>query len=112
MTSTIKGKATTFTATKHSSASDGTFLGMYYPESGAVTIVFSIRFASDSPTATALWTIPTEYRPKTAVAYPVIVYNSALAPIAYSGRINTDGTVTQLATGTCRQAYGVATYKI
>lgn len=68
--------------------------------------------SSDTPTTTALWTIPSEYRPKDAVTYPVVVYNSAGAPIVFRGSINTNGTVTQLATGTCRQAFGVATYKI
>ena len=112
MTSIIKGKATTFTATQHSSAVDGTFLGMYNAESGIVTIAFSIRFTSDTPTATALWTIPSEYRPKVSVEYPIIVYNGAGVPITFKGSINTNGSVTQLASGSCRQAFGVATYKI
>lgn len=112
MTSIIKGKATTFTATRLSSATDGTFIGMYNAESGIATIAFSIRTSSDTPTTTALWTIPSEYRPKVAVTYPVFVYNGSGAPTAFRGSINTDGTVTQLATSSCRQAFGVATYKI
>lgn len=112
MTSTIKGKAISFTATRASSATDGTFLGVCDIESGIVTIVFSIRFSSDAATSTALWTIPTEYRPKEQISYPVMVYNNTSTPIAYYGFINTTGSMTQIATGTCRQAFGVATYKI
>lgn len=112
MTSIIKGKATTFTATRLSSATDGTFIGMYNAESGIVTIAFSIRTSPNVPTTTVLWTIPSEYRPKVSVEYPVIVYNDEGLPIPFKGSINTNGAVTQLASGSCRQAFGVATYKI
>lgn len=112
MTSTIKGKATTFTATRLNSATDGTFIGMYNAESGIVTIVFSIRLPSDTPIATALWTIPSEYRPKAYLNFPIIIYNGAGVPIAFQGAIETNGAVRQLASGSCRQAFGVATYKI
>ena len=103
---------TTFTATRFSSATDGTFIGMYNAKSGIVTIAFSIRLPSETPTATALWTIPSKYRPKLSVSYTIIVYNGAGVPISFNGSINTNGSVTQLATGTCRQAFGVATYNI
>jgi hypothetical protein len=46
------------------------------------------------------------------VEYPIIVYNGAGVPITFKGSINTNGSVTQLASGSCRQAFGVATYKI
>lgn len=112
MTSIIKGKSRTFTATRYSGATDGTFMGIYDESSGTVFFSFSIRASSDISSATALWTIPEEYRPKSGTPYPVLVFTSGNTLIAFNGYVNSSGSVTQVATSSCRQAYGVGMYKI
>ena len=112
MTSIIKGKSRTFTATRYSGATDGTFMGIYDESSGTVFFSFSIRTSSDLSSQTALWTIPAEYRPKSDRPYPVIAVTSGNGVITFNGYVNRDGSVTQAATSSCRQAYGVGMYKI
>lgn len=112
MTSIIKGKSHTFTATRYSGATDGTFVGIYDESSGTVYFFYSIRMSGDTPTSAALWMIPEGYRPKSAVSYPVIVFNSGGSPVTFNGYANPNGSVTQTATSSCRQAFGVGMYKI
>ena len=111
-TSTIKAKAIPFTATRLPTAIDGTFIGMFYPESGVVTFSYSLRLSENVDMATALWTIPAEYRPSANVSYCLFAYISTGTPIAYNGTVKTDGTVTQNASQSCRSIIGVGTYKI
>ena len=111
-TSTIKAKAIPFTATILSSATDGTFNGMFYPDSGVVTFTYSIRLSANVDTLTALWTIPADYRPSSSVTYCLFAYISTGNPIAYYGSISTAGAVTQNASQSCRHIIGMGTYKV
>jgi hypothetical protein len=111
--SIIKGKTRTFTATRNPNATDGAFNGIYDEESGTVWFSFSIRFSTDANSSTPLWTLPEAYRPKSWVRYPVFVITNANSPLAFVGDVSpNNGVINQTASGSCRQAYGVAMYKI
>lgn len=111
-TSIIKGKAVPFTATRLTSATDGTFKGMFYPDSGVVTFFYAMRLSENVGMTTALWTIPSEYRPKSNESYGLFAYISTGTPIAYYGTVRTDGAVVQNASQSCRQIIGVGMYKV
>ena len=101
-----------FTATRNSSATDGTFTGVYDPLSGIVTFTASIRFSSNIGTNTTLYTIPEKYRPKSNVTVPALVYTDSNTPVAYAGTIYTSGVVTQNATGSGRQIFISGSYSV
>lgn len=101
-----------FTATRNSSSADGTFTGVYYPNSGIVTFAFTIRFTSNVGTSTALFTIPEKYRPKADKTVPMVVFTDANVPVAYSGIVYTTGNIGQNATGYCRQVLCSGSYSI
>lgn len=101
-----------FTATRNSSATDGTFTGVYYPSSGIVNFTFTIRFSSNISTSTALYTIPEKYRPISNATVPMIVFTDANAPIAFSGIVYTTGNIGQNATGYGRQIFASGSYSI
>lgn len=106
-------KSKIFAATRYSGATDGTFVGFYDAISKTVFFAHTIRMSSDTSTTTALWTIPAEYRPSTAAEYSAVVFSgSGNTPIAFKGYVNTNGAVTQVATGSCRQVIGFGMYKI
>lgn len=101
-----------FTATRLSSATDGTFKGMYDPYSGVVTFFYAMRLSENVGMTTALWTVPSEYRPKSNESYCLFAYISSGTPIAYYGTVRTDGAVVQNASQSCRSIIGIGMYKI
>lgn len=101
----------TFTGTVGSSMQDGYLCGVYDPNNKVVTIHFACRSTSNIAITKTLFTIPTKYRPSSAVTVPMLIYTSS-AFAGYQGSLSTAGILTQSWSGSARGAFGSCSYKI
>ena len=92
-----------FTLTSNSSLSYSGGTGMYFPDSGLVVILGGAAHAADISTSTILGTIPQKYRPSSKKQISGRFNNSSnVNSVTGSVDINTNGTITQGATGYAR----------
>lgn len=109
-TSTIKGGITEFIGTL-GSMSGGDCLGKYDRASGLVRINIQWRNSSDTSASTALFTIPSEYRPSVAKGGTGMVVLSS-GTIASSYLLGTNGAITQRATNSARGGFAYFEYTL
>lgn len=109
-TSTIKGGITEFSGTRGSIAGGDCF-GRYDSASGRVTITAQWRNSGDTSAATALYTIPSEYRPS-ATKYGVGIVILSSGALASSYVLGADGTIKQSATNSARGGFCYIEYAL
>ena len=104
---------TEFTCTINSSMSGGESRGTYSKATGLVSINFYCNSNTDVTTTTALFTIPSAYRPSEDKGGTGILKNSAGTVAATGLRARaSSGAIVQLGSGTARSVQGVIQYKL
>ena len=84
---------------------------VYDPSARTVRIYLASRSANDMGPSTVLANIPAAYRPKSTV-YLVGFYTTGGTGVAYQGRVETNGNVTQTLGSSVREAIIVGEYSI
>lgn len=85
--------------------------GRYDKSTDSVRIYFVGIDSSNLPQNSALFTVPSKYRPAEAYGVPIIYTASTGAGLYYASLL-TDGTIVQSAGSTLRGVLGLAEYKL
>lgn len=102
-----------FTGTNGSALSRGLCVGCYDKASKTVRISFYFNANTDLTTSTVLFTIPSEYRPSTGYASPMLFIGSSSSSLGvYTCHITTSGQIFQDAGSSIRSGIGYIEYPL